>query len=440
MIVLLRVGIGWHFLYEGVHKFDPKSGFSAESFLGIAKGPTAEMYYWMLTDLDGIQRLEMDKIASGRVDADGNPVLVDGVPELVQTFIAYDNAWREYFRDYLVQYSDHVNEEDTEAIVYKMTAKELAKWVVQNVPFSKVGDDDFNKLSQAELDEIRRTRFGMVVPGEGIAIAFGNRVPFAVGADADAIVDANVTRLVAWLEQNVPLPRAVAEEVAKESREALAAVLEQNVSGNEEDATRIDDMNVALLAAWVEQAKIIVNGKRIFNQYLESLRAEAADGKEEVEAFKASRERFIELKNTVRNASSFEQERRWRQMMGYRAEAGYWIRKFDTMGNALQSDLGRLADPQLAGRRGEIITAPERELIPQNFLGIQYTIPPNPYVQTRMQAMDYAVMFGLSAIGLCLVLGFCTRLACLGGAAFLVIADEYKRCINKLIQLAGTKK
>jgi len=418
MIVLLRIGIGWHFLYEGVHKFEPNSGFSSEGFLGIAKGPTADMYYWMLTDLDGTERLAMEKIPTGNVDAEGFPLLVDGVLESIPTFIVYDNAWKEYFRDYLVKFSSHVKKEDAEAIVDKMSAKEIAQWVVQKVPFNKVGDEDFNKLSRAELDEIRRVQFGMVVPA-GVPVAFSPRVPFAVGADADAIVNANVARLTTWLEQNVTLPKAVAAEVAEETKETLAAVLEKGVSSSEEDATAIDDKNVALLAAWVEEAKIVVRGKKIFDQYLGSLREVAAEEQEDVEAFLASRERFLETKSTIRNMTSFEQERRWRQMIQYRDEAGRWIRKFDTMGNSLQSDLGRLADPLLAGQRGEIITAPERELIPPNSLGIKYTIPPNPYVQTRMQAMDYAVMFGLSAIGLCLVLGFCTRLACLGGAVFL---------------------
>ena len=263
MIVVLRVGIGWHFLYEGVHKFDPAKGFSSEGFLGVAKGPTAGLYYWMLADYDGIMRLEMGEVE----DADG---------KRHDTFIVYENAWKEYFEEYRKNYPD-------------------------------------------------------------------------VNAD-----------------------RASA----------------------------------------------------IFNQYLNSLRAEAADVKEAVNAFKASRERFLAHRNTVRNSATFEQQRRWQMMIDYRAEAGSWIKKLNAMGNALQSDLGRLADPQLAGQRGEIVTAPERELIPPHSLleqfGIQYTIPPNPYIKSRIQAMDYAVMFGLSAIGLCLILGFCTRLACLGGAVFLV--------------------
>jgi len=298
MIVLLRVAIGWHFFYEGIHKFDPAAGFSAEGFLGIAKGPTAELYYWMLPDLDGIQRLEM-------------AVLEDENGKERDTFIVYEMAWKEYFKEYLNAHSSLMSEE-TEKIVNMNTAK-FAKWAEENAP------------------------------------------------PANEATDTNTSKGVN-----------------------------------------------------------VVEAKAIFDRYREALRAEAADAKQDVEAFKASRERFINTRNTIRNNASFEQERRWKQMMGYRAEAGRWTRLLNEMGNGLQSDLGRLADPQFAGQRGQIVTAPEKELIPPNPFDIHYAIPPNPFVKSRMETMDLAVMVGLSAIGLCLMIGFCTRLACLGGAAFLV--------------------
>lgn len=274
-IVLLRIGIGWHFFYEGVHKFDPAAEFTSEGFLGIAKGVTAELYYWMLPDLDGIQRIQLGKVK----DESGKDVT---------TFVAYEDAWQKYFKDYLTKYPD-VNKDEAKAI---------------------------------------------------------------------------------------------------------------------------------------------------FDRYLGSLRAGAADVEKDIEAFLKSRERFHEIRRTTRNDASFEQERRWNMMMKYRREAAGWTKMLNTMGNGLQSDLGRLADPELAGQKGQIVTAPEKQLIPPNkFTNIQIavpdielTLPPkNSYtpsldvsLRSRMDAMDLAVMFGLSAIGLCLMIGFCNRLACLGGIAFLV--------------------
>jgi uncharacterized membrane protein YphA (DoxX/SURF4 family) len=250
LIIMLRVAIGWHYFYEGIHKFDPAEGFSAKGFLGIAKGPAAELYYDMLPDLDGVQRLEI-----GTVKGDDQ--------KDYKTFIAYEEAWNNYY----------------------------ARFCKQN--------------------------------------------------------------------------------------------------------PNIDQGTAA----------------GIFKRYLESLRNGAKDVEQDVTAFKESKKRFEETKQTLRNDADFEQKRRWDAMMKYRSEAGVWTDMLDEMGNGLQSDLARLVSPQLAGESGKIVTAPERGYL--KFL-------PNPFIKSQMKAMDLAVMYGLSAIGLCMILGFCNRLACLGGVAFLI--------------------
>lgn len=45
-IVLLRVLVGWHYLYEGFHKFY-EPGWSAVGYLKAAKGPMAGIFHWM---------------------------------------------------------------------------------------------------------------------------------------------------------------------------------------------------------------------------------------------------------------------------------------------------------------------------------------------------------------------------------------------------------
>ena len=45
-IVLLRVAIGWHFLYEGVAKLQ-KPSWSAAGYLQQSKGVLAELFKWM---------------------------------------------------------------------------------------------------------------------------------------------------------------------------------------------------------------------------------------------------------------------------------------------------------------------------------------------------------------------------------------------------------
>lgn len=64
MLVVLRLSLGCHFLYEGVWKIKNAGEFSAEPFLSQAKGPAAPFFYSMLPDIDGRQRLRIEKIAT----------------------------------------------------------------------------------------------------------------------------------------------------------------------------------------------------------------------------------------------------------------------------------------------------------------------------------------------------------------------------------------
>ena len=57
MLIVLRVTIGWHFFYEGVWKIVNADQFSATPFLTMAKGPAAPLFYAMVYDIDGRQRL-----------------------------------------------------------------------------------------------------------------------------------------------------------------------------------------------------------------------------------------------------------------------------------------------------------------------------------------------------------------------------------------------
>jgi thiosulfate dehydrogenase (quinone) large subunit len=50
-IVVLRVVIGWHFLYEGIAKLT-KPSWSAAGFLLQSRGPFASLFHWMAADAD----------------------------------------------------------------------------------------------------------------------------------------------------------------------------------------------------------------------------------------------------------------------------------------------------------------------------------------------------------------------------------------------------
>src|ERR1700733_8142693 len=62
-IVLLRVAIGWHFLYEGCEKVESmyygKDPFSAEIYLRNATGPLGSYFRGMLPDVDSRALLDL---------------------------------------------------------------------------------------------------------------------------------------------------------------------------------------------------------------------------------------------------------------------------------------------------------------------------------------------------------------------------------------------
>ena len=83
-LVLLRVAIGWHFLYEGVEKvFSTPNGreswlakvlprpgkpdvpFSAEGYLRNATGPLAPQFRAMVPDADGLDKFDQAKLKEG---------------------------------------------------------------------------------------------------------------------------------------------------------------------------------------------------------------------------------------------------------------------------------------------------------------------------------------------------------------------------------------
>jgi uncharacterized membrane protein YphA (DoxX/SURF4 family) len=71
-LVLLRIAIGWHFLYEGWEKVEStrkgKDPFSAEVYLRNATGPIAPFFRDMLPDSGGLALLDPDRLKAAWQD------------------------------------------------------------------------------------------------------------------------------------------------------------------------------------------------------------------------------------------------------------------------------------------------------------------------------------------------------------------------------------
>ena len=74
-MVVLRIAIGWHFLYEGIYKI--KSGtFSSTPYLMASAGPLRDTYRSMVYDVDGIKRIGIVLDKNGNV-SDESPVSIE---------------------------------------------------------------------------------------------------------------------------------------------------------------------------------------------------------------------------------------------------------------------------------------------------------------------------------------------------------------------------
>ncbi len=75
MLVVLRLALGWHFLYEGIWKIRHADQFvgETEGFLTGARGPMAGIFYGMVPDIDGHQRLEGNLAEVDGKDAEDKP-------------------------------------------------------------------------------------------------------------------------------------------------------------------------------------------------------------------------------------------------------------------------------------------------------------------------------------------------------------------------------
>ncbi|MHB8902005.1 MAG: hypothetical protein ACYC6Y_24880 [Thermoguttaceae bacterium] len=147
-----------------------------------------------------------------------------------------------------------------------------------------------------------------------------------------------------------------------------------------------------------------------FAQYKQSLEEYMTDNEAEIAAHFKALDRYIARKDSGANEAKHEKKRIWDEQMKLRGEADGWLADLDGMGKEMCLAFYNVLDEPQKQRAHvpQVVTAPERLPVPL------------PLVKTRTQFLDMAVTYGLTAIGFCMLLGLCNRLACLGGGAFLI--------------------
>lgn len=176
----LRIGLGFHFLYEGAWKIKHRDEFSAEPFLSQAKGPIAPLFYAMLPDINGrarLQPLKLEKIEvvdpktqkTRQVNAVRCPWLTDRWEDIRVGFLNYyrpsarDEAAQKQFEELTKQaeavfgrFKDEVEQSylpsviaDIDAFYQSLDRFEQHPESHQSAPFQKKRHwDDMMKLRQ----------------------------------------------------------------------------------------------------------------------------------------------------------------------------------------------------------------------------------------------------------------------------------------------------
>jgi uncharacterized membrane protein YphA (DoxX/SURF4 family) len=149
---------------------------------------------------------------------------------------------------------------------------------------------------------------------------------------------------------------------------------------------------------------------KLYEKYEKALGTYLTENQEDIIAYHGSLKRYEEEKAAGNNGAPFQKKRTWDRQMELRKEVRGWLTELDAMGAEYRLAMWDLLgnDQKAEGMLPELVTSPDELPIPV------------PFAHSRSKGLDLAVTYGLTAIGLCLVVGFCTRLACLGGGAFLI--------------------
>jgi uncharacterized membrane protein YphA (DoxX/SURF4 family) len=102
------------------------------------------------------------------------------------------------------------------------------------------------------------------------------------------------------------------------------------------------------------------------------------------------------------DGAAHQQERAWKRDRQLRGELAAWLGEIAGMGKDFQRGLWDLLDDAQKAK-GPVTTSDGW----------------NPFSWSRIEQINFAVIYGLTAIGLCLTVGLFTRWAALGGAAFM---------------------
>lgn len=418
-IVLLRIAIGSHFLYEGVWKISNADTFSADPYLSEAKGLAAPLFYAMLDDFYGRERLVVsypEPVAdeNGAVPPQQSDLAVVESPRTVA-------AWREF--------------------------GELLK--------NRIGAADEQPATPFNLEALDAERKALVQEGnDQKASESPDQVRIAQITNRIAIIDTwkslesekeNSAKTKTELETNQNIA-SVAREISLRtldrrlawvdgqidwlSRQQKVAELEKLVADGKANESQIAEAIVLGRRQWVDQ---LING------YVNSLQDYLDSNAVEIAAHFQSLDKYMAMLDQRGAAGTFgtdfEKKQSWDKKGELLAADDVWLKEIDTYTAAIKSSAFEQCgvwDKQTAARveAGTLKPGAVRKLLSESEVLEGEVIPGNwwnPLTWTRSDQMSFLVTWMLTLIGLALIVGCCTRLASIGGAIFMgmIVLTQY---------------
>jgi uncharacterized membrane protein YphA (DoxX/SURF4 family) len=149
------------------------------------------------------------------------------------------------------------------------------------------------------------------------------------------------------------------------------------------------------------------HAREICQEHINAAQKYLKQNRKDIDAYFEALDRFEKSKEAGPR-TAFQNKRNWDTMRKLRAEAKVWLVDLDGRKEALKAALNDLAEDR-TGEAG----------------GTHYGKDPfawsiNPFSWTRMEQIRFAITWGLTAIGVCLIIGLGTRPAALGGGLFML--------------------
>ncbi len=372
-LVLLRIAIGWQFLYEGLWKYDTldtAQPWSSEGYLKNAQGPLREHFRAMTGDPDDLNWLDYE-FMSGKWD-----------------------DWRRRFVDH-----------------YGL-------------------DDDQQKKLATMLDgpELHSADVGQVPESAGTALKSHAKV---------VTHDTEKGRLTVKADE----PLLPSEAAALKAAVPVTKTATGQYVRTGDDGLPLQDSNAQPVAADPVDQKFYQAIERLSDlcgrlSYRRRLRASLAGDPDRVGVIAQLKppDRYEPVMGmgtaADESAGRERQVLRYGEIQQYKDELAaydsalklsqqthldYHAQHAERLGQKVQALRSRLVGPVRA-----LETDLKREAL-KLLTKDQLARGPIPPVQTQLWKVDQLTIWGLTGLGLLLIVGFCTRLAALAGAALLVL-------------------